>query len=56
MKSMRVVLSALLSGTILAVFVACGPVTHYDGVFDPDAVEIDEELLLEIDEDIIEEQ
>ncbi len=56
MKSTRVVFYTLLSGTILAIFVACGPVTHYDGVFDPDAVEIDDELRLEVDEDIIEEQ
>lgn len=34
----------------------CGPVTNYDGVFDPDNPEVDEEMLLEVDEDITEEQ
>ncbi len=42
---------------VLILFIAgCGPVTQYDGVFDPDSVEIDEDLLLDVDEDIIEEQ
>lgn len=48
--------NVVLSLLVLFFLSGCGPVTEYDGVFDSDEVEVDEEMLLDVDEDIMEEQ
>lgn len=46
----------ILFGLILSVFVVGCGVTVVEGTFDPDKIEIDEDLLLDVDEEILEEE